>query len=124
MAKKYGSLGFLGWGMFINSIFGFLVPVSAHVSDKQILSHRVDRINCVNFYTVGRRVADSCAVYSRFGRRPDCSMYARIIGQMDSAARTVRSSFDALVINLIQFLHNLSRSSRMGALVYAGAQVR
>ncbi|XP_070491885.1 putative inorganic phosphate cotransporter [Chironomus tepperi] len=31
LAKKYGSLGFLGWGMFINSVFGFLVPVSAHM---------------------------------------------------------------------------------------------
>ncbi|CRK89117.1 CLUMA_CG002510, isoform A [Clunio marinus] len=30
LAKKYGSLGFLGWGMFINSVFGFLVPISAH----------------------------------------------------------------------------------------------
>lgn len=29
LAKKYGSLGFLGWGMFINSVFGFLVPVAA-----------------------------------------------------------------------------------------------
>lgn len=26
-----GSLGFLGYGMLINSIFGFLVPVSAEV---------------------------------------------------------------------------------------------
>lgn len=33
MAKKYGSLGFLGWGMLINSVFGFLVPISAHVSN-------------------------------------------------------------------------------------------
>lgn len=32
LAKKYGSLSFLGWGMFINSIFGFLVPISAKVS--------------------------------------------------------------------------------------------
>jgi hypothetical protein len=32
LAKKYGSLGFLGWGMLINSIFGFLVPISAQVS--------------------------------------------------------------------------------------------
>ena len=29
LAKRYGALGFLGWGMFINSIFGFLVPISA-----------------------------------------------------------------------------------------------
>jgi MFS transporter, ACS family, solute carrier family 17 (sodium-dependent inorganic phosphate cotransporter), member 5 len=33
LAKKYGSLGFLGWGMLINSIFGFLVPISAQVSE-------------------------------------------------------------------------------------------
>ncbi|CAO1419936.1 unnamed protein product [Diamesa tonsa] len=32
LAKKYGSLGFLGWGMFINSVFGFLVPVAARHS--------------------------------------------------------------------------------------------
>lgn len=29
-AKKYGSLKFLGWGMFINSVFAFFVPISAH----------------------------------------------------------------------------------------------
>jgi MFS family permease len=29
LAKKYGALGFLGWGMLINSVFGFLVPVAA-----------------------------------------------------------------------------------------------
>lgn len=29
MAKKYGALHFLGWGMFINSAFAFLVPVAA-----------------------------------------------------------------------------------------------
>lgn len=28
-AKKFGALRFLGWGMFINSIFAFLVPISA-----------------------------------------------------------------------------------------------
>lgn len=31
LAKKYGSLGFLGWGMLINSVFGFLVPISANM---------------------------------------------------------------------------------------------
>lgn len=29
LAKRYGAMGFLGWGMFINSIFAFLVPVAA-----------------------------------------------------------------------------------------------
>ncbi|KAM7341817.1 putative inorganic phosphate cotransporter protein picot isoform 1-T1 [Cochliomyia hominivorax] len=29
LAKKYGSLNFLGWGMLINSVFAFLVPVAA-----------------------------------------------------------------------------------------------
>lgn len=29
LAKRFGAMGFLGWGMFINSIFAFLVPVAA-----------------------------------------------------------------------------------------------
>ncbi|XP_063696887.1 putative inorganic phosphate cotransporter isoform X2 [Culicoides brevitarsis] len=29
LAKRYGALHFLGWGMFINSAFAFLVPVAA-----------------------------------------------------------------------------------------------
>lgn len=29
LAKRYGALGFLGWGMLINSIFAFVVPVAA-----------------------------------------------------------------------------------------------
>ncbi|XP_030380306.1 putative inorganic phosphate cotransporter isoform X1 [Scaptodrosophila lebanonensis] len=29
LAKKYGALRFLGWGMLINSVFAFLVPVAA-----------------------------------------------------------------------------------------------
>ena len=29
LAKKYGALNFLGWGMLINSVFAFLVPVAA-----------------------------------------------------------------------------------------------
>lgn len=29
LAKRYGALKFLGWGMFINSIFAFLVPIAA-----------------------------------------------------------------------------------------------
>lgn len=32
LAKKYGSLYFLGIGMLINSVFGLLVPVAAHHS--------------------------------------------------------------------------------------------
>ncbi|XP_067626518.1 putative inorganic phosphate cotransporter isoform X2 [Eurosta solidaginis] len=30
LAKKYGAMGFLGWGMLINSVFAFLVPVAAY----------------------------------------------------------------------------------------------
>jgi MFS family permease len=30
LAKRFGSLRFLGWGMMINSVFAFLVPVAAH----------------------------------------------------------------------------------------------
>lgn len=29
LAKKFGALRFLGWGMFVNSVFAFLVPVAA-----------------------------------------------------------------------------------------------
>lgn len=29
LAKKYGSLKFLGWGMLVNSVFAFLVPIAA-----------------------------------------------------------------------------------------------
>lgn len=29
LAKKYGALRFLGWGMLINSVFAFIVPVAA-----------------------------------------------------------------------------------------------
>ncbi|CAD7088901.1 unnamed protein product [Hermetia illucens] len=29
LAKRYGALRFLGWGMFVNSVFAFLVPVAA-----------------------------------------------------------------------------------------------
>lgn len=29
LAKRFGSLGFLGWGMLVNSVFAFLVPVAA-----------------------------------------------------------------------------------------------
>lgn len=29
LAKKYGALRFLGWGMLINSVFAFVVPVAA-----------------------------------------------------------------------------------------------
>uniref|UniRef100_A0A1B0EX30 Putative inorganic phosphate cotransporter n=1 Tax=Lutzomyia longipalpis TaxID=7200 RepID=A0A1B0EX30_LUTLO len=29
LSKRYGALRFLGWGMFINSVFAFLVPVAA-----------------------------------------------------------------------------------------------
>lgn len=29
LAKRYGALGFLGWGMLLNSVFAFLVPVAA-----------------------------------------------------------------------------------------------
>ena len=29
LAKKYGAMRFLGWGMLINSVFAFLVPVAA-----------------------------------------------------------------------------------------------
>lgn len=29
LAKRFGSLGFLGWGMMINSVFAFLVPIAA-----------------------------------------------------------------------------------------------
>lgn len=30
LAKRFGSLRFLGWGMMINSVFAFLVPIAAH----------------------------------------------------------------------------------------------
>jgi MFS transporter, ACS family, solute carrier family 17 (sodium-dependent inorganic phosphate cotransporter), member 5 len=30
LAKRYGSLRFLGWGMMVNSVFAFLVPYAAH----------------------------------------------------------------------------------------------
>lgn len=30
LAKRYGALNFLGWGMLINSVFAFLVPVAAN----------------------------------------------------------------------------------------------
>ncbi|KAF2885040.1 hypothetical protein ILUMI_21156 [Ignelater luminosus] len=30
LAKKYGSIRFLGYGMLLNSVFGLLVPISAH----------------------------------------------------------------------------------------------
>lgn len=29
LAKRFGSLGFLGWGMMVNSVFAFLVPYAA-----------------------------------------------------------------------------------------------
>lgn len=29
LAKRFGALGFLGWGMLLNSVFAFLVPVAA-----------------------------------------------------------------------------------------------
>lgn len=29
LAKRFGALGFLGWGMLINSLFAFVVPVAA-----------------------------------------------------------------------------------------------
>lgn len=29
LAKRYGALSFLGWGMLINSVFAFLVPIAA-----------------------------------------------------------------------------------------------
>jgi MFS transporter, ACS family, solute carrier family 17 (sodium-dependent inorganic phosphate cotransporter), member 5 len=29
LAKRFGSLRFLGWGMMINSVFAFLVPYAA-----------------------------------------------------------------------------------------------
>lgn len=29
LAKRFGSLGFLGWGMLVNSVFAFLVPIAA-----------------------------------------------------------------------------------------------
>lgn len=29
LSKRYGALRFLGWGMFINSVFAFLVPIAA-----------------------------------------------------------------------------------------------
>lgn len=29
LAKRFGALGFLGWGMLINSIFAFVIPVAA-----------------------------------------------------------------------------------------------
>lgn len=32
LAKKYGALGFLGWGMLLNSVFAFLVPIAARQS--------------------------------------------------------------------------------------------
>ncbi|XP_039954507.1 putative inorganic phosphate cotransporter isoform X1 [Bactrocera neohumeralis] len=30
LAKKYGAMNFLGWGMLVNSVFAFLVPVAAY----------------------------------------------------------------------------------------------
>lgn len=29
LAKRYGALGFLGWGMLLNSVFAFVVPIAA-----------------------------------------------------------------------------------------------
>lgn len=29
LAKRFGAMGFLGWGMLINSVFAFVVPVAA-----------------------------------------------------------------------------------------------
>lgn len=29
LAKRFGALGFLGWGMLLNSIFAFVVPIAA-----------------------------------------------------------------------------------------------
>lgn len=29
LAKRFGALGFLGWGMLLNSVFAFLVPIAA-----------------------------------------------------------------------------------------------
>lgn len=29
LAKRYGAMGFLGWGMLLNSVFAFVVPVAA-----------------------------------------------------------------------------------------------
>lgn len=29
LSKRYGALRFLGWGMFINSVFAFMVPIAA-----------------------------------------------------------------------------------------------
>lgn len=29
LAKRFGSLRFLGWGMLVNSVFAFLVPYAA-----------------------------------------------------------------------------------------------
>lgn len=31
LAKRFGALQFLGWGMMINSVFAFLVPLSARL---------------------------------------------------------------------------------------------
>lgn len=29
LAKRFGALGFLGWGMLLNSVFAFVVPIAA-----------------------------------------------------------------------------------------------
>lgn len=29
LAKRFGAMGFLGWGMLINSVFAFLIPYAA-----------------------------------------------------------------------------------------------
>lgn len=93
MAKKYGSLGFLGWGMFINSIFGFLVPISAHVSSWGTLNHFWNiYANIFSFtYLVGSWMADSSAIHSRIGRGTDCALHSCPSGEMDSSSRTIEN---------------------------------
>lgn len=72
--------------MFINSIFGFLVPISAHVSGSS-----TSNFLQINYFIhlVGSWLADSREVHSRLGRRPDRALHSRIAGEMDSTARTI-----------------------------------
>lgn len=33
LAKRFGAMGFLGWGMLLNSVFAFVVPIAARKGD-------------------------------------------------------------------------------------------
>lgn len=58
--------------MFINSIFGFLVPISAQVSNYE-MNAVVTNFNDADFLLqVGRRMADSREIHSRTWRGTNC----------------------------------------------------